>query len=58
MNSLLLWWYILELKTKIYAILIFGSLIGSIGARGVFVFNEIVFETDSSPCLLSEGEKR
>lgn len=57
MNSLLLWWNILEFKTKVYAILIFGFLICSIGVRGIFVLNEIVFKTDSSPRLLNEGGK-
>ncbi|EQA52375.1 hypothetical protein [Leptospira kmetyi] len=42
MNSFLLWWNLLDLKTKVYAILIFGILVFLLGARGVSVFSKII----------------
>lgn len=42
MNSLLLWWSLLDLKTKIYAILIFGILVFLISARGVSIFSKMI----------------
>ncbi|RHX92019.1 hypothetical protein DLM75_01965 [Leptospira stimsonii] len=46
MNSFLLWWSLLSLRTKVYAIIIFGTIIFLILHRGKAVVSHLIHSED------------
>ncbi|WP_016759391.1 hypothetical protein [Leptospira weilii] len=44
MSAFLLWWASVPLKTKIYAVLIFSMIIGSITFRGITCLSQFVHQ--------------